>query len=515
MDLLRVPPEMFRFTTGGGDRGGLYLALMGVFAQAVERLETALTLDEIRVRSGPAGLPYEVEDEDLRAALEQLRDWGLIDAVQNHTENYRTATEYERRNVQYFLTKRGEAAHAGVTHAMTVLASTGALQTAVLDAIADRLTGLAELLGERGAPDRRVFTTLTELENHLEALRTNTAQFNSELQRLLRADGADLATFQEVKAATVGYLQEFLTDLDRRVHAIATGVARVEDLGTEHLWHRALHGAELPPGGGRDVEAVWLAHRRTRWEGLRAWFAPGDGLEPRADQLRDVARRAIITLLQALDRITESRRRSTSAIADFRELARWFALAPADADLHRLWFCAFGLGSARHAHLFHADPELVDPSRSWSQAPPVEISALLRGAGRTERYTRTAKVRDVAAVRRERTRRAAAERAELQAAWSVLDTGGPVRLSQFEHLDHDVFERLLDLLGRALGTAADPRGARRGTTSDGRVEILLLPAAEGSTARLRTPRGVFEGPDHVIEIRAVDGAVPTGRAAAG
>ena len=44
-----------------------------------------------------------------------------------------------RRNLQYSLARQGEAAFAGVVHAMSVLASTGALQTAVLDAIPDRL----------------------------------------------------------------------------------------------------------------------------------------------------------------------------------------------------------------------------------------------------------------------------------------------------------------------------------------------------------------------------------------
>nr|WP_261570692.1 hypothetical protein [Frankia gtarii] len=38
------------------------------------------------------------------------------------------------------------AAFAGVRHALAVLASTGALQTAVLDAIADRLDALYALL---------------------------------------------------------------------------------------------------------------------------------------------------------------------------------------------------------------------------------------------------------------------------------------------------------------------------------------------------------------------------------
>ena len=150
----------------------------------------------------------------------------------------------------------------------------------------------------------------------------------------------------------------------------------------------------------------------------------------RVDQLHDIARRAILTLLQALERITESRRRMSSAAADFRELARWFSVVSDTDDLHRLWSTAFGLSAARHAHLAHPDPELVSSSSTWTEAPPVEVSPLLRSAGRVERFSRTARVRDVAKVKAERAERARAERAELQAAWSMLDTGGgSIRLS--------------------------------------------------------------------------------------
>ncbi|MGH3449780.1 MAG: DUF2397 family protein, partial [Haloechinothrix sp.] len=168
----RVPPEMFRFTDG--DRAQLYAAILHGFAEANERLETALGLDDMRARLGSVAWFDALTDEDLTAALAQLRDWGLLDVIQNHAENYRTAAEYERRNLQYSLTKRGEAAFAGVQHALAVLASSGALQTAVLDAIADRLAALHSLLSDPAATNRRVFTTVTELEGHLEALRGNT-----------------------------------------------------------------------------------------------------------------------------------------------------------------------------------------------------------------------------------------------------------------------------------------------------------------------------------------------------
>jgi uncharacterized protein (TIGR02677 family) len=188
-------------------------------------------------------------------------------------------------------------------------------------------------------------------------------------------------------------------------------------------------------------------------------------------------------------------------VADFRELARWFTVVPAQDDLHRLWSTVFGLSSARHAHLAHPDPELISSTSPWAEAPPVEVSPLLRTSGRTERFSRTGKVRDVAAVRAARAEQARAERAELEAAWDMLDTGGAIRLSSFGALDHGVFERLLDLLGRALGTAPGRGGSRRSTTSDGRIEIFLRPPRDGSTATLTTPRGQFRGPDYEVEIR--------------
>jgi uncharacterized protein (TIGR02677 family) len=495
---------MFRFATG--ERADLYGAILGAFGAANERLETALVLDDVRGRLRTAGWLDAISDEDLHGALKALREWGLLDVVQNHAENYRTAEEYERRNLQYSLTRRGEAALAGVQHALEVLTATGALQTAVLEAITDRLDELYILLKEPTSPDRRIFSTLQELEGHLEALLDNTKAFNGELQRLLRAEGADLNVFREVKAATVAYLQEFLVNLEQRSHGVASAIARVEERGVAVLHERALRGAELPPVAGDDAGPVWLERRRARWAGLRAWFLPEDGTRPRVDRLHDVARRAIVSLLQVLDRITESRRRSSSAAQDFRELARWFADAPGDADLHRLWTLAFGLGSARHAHLAHPDPELVPTSRTWAEALPVEVSALLRTSGRTERFTRTGKVRDVASVKAERAHKARQERTELQHAWNTLRTDGPVRLSDFGELDDAAFARLLDLLGRALSARPDASGTRRAGTSDGQVEISLIEVNDGRTARLRTSKGILTGPDHVVSITAAGAA---------
>ncbi|WP_051105547.1 TIGR02677 family protein [Parafrankia discariae] len=504
----RVPPEMFRFATE--QNADLYTAILHVFGDANERLETALGLDDIDGRLASVGFFRDLDPDELGRALAQLGKWQLLDVIQNHSADYSTAAEYERGNLHYSLTRRGEAAFAGVQHALEVLASAGALQTAVLDAITDRLDALYGLLLEPTSADRRVFTTLSELESHLEALRSNTKQFNGELQRLLRAENADLDTFHEVKRATVTYLQEFVTDLDHRSRAIRDAIRRVESLGVATLRRRALLGAELSPMGAQDPVPAWLEHRRLRWEGLRLWFDPGDGARPRADELHTVARRAIVALLATLERIGESRRRSSSAARDFQVLARVFAAAPAEDDLHRLWGAAFGLTPARHAHLRHTDPELIPVGMSWAAAPSVEVSTLLRRGGRAERFSRTGRVRDVAAVRREREERARRERAELEAVWARLRTDGPVRLSALGTLDHEALARLLDLLGQALDGPVDSSGARRATTSDGQVEIVARPTGDGRLAVIRTPRGVLTAPDHIVDIALLGRPVARG-----
>ncbi|GAB2922553.1 TIGR02677 family protein [Nonomuraea sp. NPDC052634] len=501
----QVPPEMFRFTTT--ERADLHTAVLFAFGEADERLETALTADEVRERLRATGCYAPVGEQDLAGTLRQLAGWGLLDVVFDHSGGFATAEEYERRNLQYALTRRGAAAIAGLQHATSVLETGGALQTAVLDAIADRLGELDELLRDPGpGRNRRIFACLLELEGHLDALRADTRRFNAELQRLLRAEGTNLATFHEVKTATVAYLQDFVTDLEQRGDTIAAAVRAIAEQGVETLHARALDGADLPKVPGADHATPWLAARAEQWERLLAWFAPVDGSVPRVRRLHDVARRAIVALLQVLDRITDSRRRSSSAAADFRTLARWFATAPAEDDAHRLWDAAFGLGSARHAHLGHADAELIPPGVPWAEAEPVEVSALLRARGRTERMGRTGRVRDVAELRARRRAQAERERAELEAAWAALATTGPIRLSQLGELDHDAFGRLLDLIGRALAERPDPTGFRRAVTSDGRVEIVLRAPDDTPTGRavavLRTSEGWFRTPDYLIDVRA-------------
>lgn len=507
-----LPPDLFAFS--GAEKSSLYTAVMYAFGEANELLQTSLALEDVHGHLSSVGWPGMVDDAELVPALEKLREWQLIDAGQNHSEHYRTAQEYERRNLQYSLTKRGEAALAGHLAALQALETAGVLQTAVLDAIADALgrlaRGCADLpvgggtapVGQTTSEQRRVYAALQELNGHLDAMRSGIRTFNSDLQRLLRANEVDEEVFGEVKEATIRYLDEYVTRLDDRVGRIRRATEQVRGFGVDSMLVGALAGADLPPHSrAAERDAEWVDRARAHWSGLEAWFAPPDGAAARAEQLSATARRAIVSLLQVVDRMRNARRRPSSAQADFRRLAQLFATASHDDDLHRLWRAAFGLHPARHTHVGHADPDVIPRGTSWAEAEAVPVSALLRESGLVEKFARPTRVRDVSELRRERAERARAERIAAERAVRALGADGPVRISQLSLLGDPVFAALLDLLGRAV--AQPPRaGMLRALSSDGLVEITLRPPPGGDRARIRTATGELDCPDFEITIAA-------------
>jgi uncharacterized protein (TIGR02677 family) len=492
---LRLPRNLFALTVFE-PHGEFHIALLQVFGRAAAALEAGLSRSSIRQRLPEVGWLDEISDADLEARLEQFeRTWGLVESVQDRTGSYSSAADYERNHLTYSLTRKGEAALAGIEAAWEALNAVGALQTSVLDAIADKLDELHRLAAAPSTADTAVHTTVEELERHLKSLADNVSAFNGSLQRLVGPTQVDVEIFTEVKLATIAYLEEFCADLPLRARRIAAAVERVDRDGVEVLHKRALIGANLPPGTSEERREQWLEQRRLRWSGLRSWFSePG----ARVERLDLLAREAIRSLLRALERLDRERRRSASAAGDFVALARWFNGLDSEAEAHRLAHAAFGLGSARHAHLALEDPETVGPNRSWSEVQ-VAVSPLLRTSGRESSVGRTGKVPEMAERRAAARAAARAQAAQLVDAWSLLHTDGTVRLSRFAELPPERFDRLLELLAAAWQAPPDPDGLRRAASADGATLIELRPI--GGRCTLRCERGALTGPD--CEVRMI------------
>jgi uncharacterized protein (TIGR02677 family) len=493
----RLPPDLLRFATT--ERHELYVAVMCVFDDSAV-LSPAMTFDQVRTGLASVGWDEPLEDVQLHQTLDALTKWRLLDVTQNHAARYATPEEFERKNLQWSLTGYGQAAVAGVLHALDALAQSVSLQPAVIDAIADGLAEIGALAQATPVEVPRIATRLAEVEGHLASLVTNVRQFNTQLQRLLREDATSNEVFEEVKRRTVTYLKEYVDGVERPARRVATHVLRLSEIGTSVVFDHALKGANLAPVAGADPSVVWLAERTKRWDALRVWFAPVDEDEPRIASLVVVARHAILQLLRVLERRWEARRRSASIADDFRALAKWFRDAIDDDEAHRLFVVAFGLWSSRHAHLRAEGVDEVASTTSWTDAPPVLVAPALRTTGTLTNRGRVASVRDPAALRARRQREQAEAFSREERTRASLRTTGRVRLSTFSGIDAAAFAELLMLLSEALSASLAGDGTRRATSTDGAVEIVLVAPTDGQRAHLETEHGTLSAPDYEVEI---------------
>lgn len=499
----RVPEGTARlFSHVTADKTALYRAIMAAFASARRQFRLHLRPDEVRAEARWPGEPP--SDEALQGALDQLAEWGNLEA---QVDNSRVATieDFYRRRLLYRLTPGGEAVEAGLAAFVEALGRRGELQSVALDDILARLAAL-ERLGREEPPDAaKIHTELRDLVHVFDSLATNAEAFIAGLGRMIELRHADADEVAAFKSRLIDYLQRFVGDLVTRSGQIAAALGRLAPYEQRLLELAAEREArDAAPGDAeaeREASAARLDAWRERWHGLSRWFIGGRG-GSQAELLRRSALAAIPRLLQAVSLLNERRSGRSDRAADFRRLALWFAEAPGNAAAHRLWRAAFALSPARHLALAASDE--CGPASPWRDAPSIELHPQLRERGRLPTRGAPPKIRDRSAERAELAARVAREAEETEQARRRLATGAATKLSELGRLDRHAFGLFLTLLGEALAGQSRPDETVERTTMDGVLGIRLEPLGPETHAVIETELGRFAGRDHRLTIRRID-----------
>jgi uncharacterized protein (TIGR02677 family) len=455
--------------------------------------------------------------ETVAEALAQLREWGNLRADPD-TSRVTTVEDFHRARYLYQLTHRGEAAERALKVYDEQLGRRGALQAVALADIATQLRALHELAGQAQPDPGRVGLLLRDLDRRATDLAENAQAFMGSMLRTIDLDGTDVEAFRAYKDRLVDYLEHFIKDLVTLGGEIAGLLAALEDAEISRLLALAARrdAEDAAPGGEGEGdredprEAAYragLAAWEERWRGLRQWFISQPGHPSQAKLLRGRARQAIPDLLAAVATLNERRAGRSDRSADFRALALWFAQAPDAQAMHRLWRGAFGLYASRHLMLdgdtlSEREEQPVPASTSWIQAPPLRISPRLRRTGSYERRGHPNRIASREEGRLVLARLAARQTEQTAAARARLATGRPTRLGELGELDRDAFGLFLALLGDALSTRRSGQREVLTTTADGALRVRLTALPNAALVAIRTPAGVFRGPDHLIEIAA-------------
>jgi len=491
---------------------GLYRRVMLAFVTAKRRFVVHLRSEDVLTElaaDGPAD-PRGVTD-----ALAQLVDWGNLRADPD-TSRVTSVEDFHRARFLYQLTHAGEAAERSLALFDEQLGRRGALQAVALEDIATGLRALREFTQEPEPDVVRTGLLLRDLVRRCVDLAENAQAFMGSLQRTIDLCELDTEAFRAYKDRLIEYLERFIKDLTGIGGEIADLLDGLDAEGVERLLALVARrdAEDAAPGAGgagkpddfrEQAFAAELASWRERWLGLQQWFLSSPEHPSQAKLLRVRARKAIPDLLAVVALLNERRAGRSDRTADFRELAVWFAQAPDEAAMHRLWQATFGLHSSRHLTLDADTAEArakhpVSTSISWREAPPLMISPRLRRTGSYERRGKPNRVIDRRAERRLLAERVAAEADQTAAARARLVTEHPILLSDLRHLDQDAFSLFLALLGEALSAAHPDEREIRATTGDGSLEIRLAPVPRGRTVEIGTDAGVFRGPDHVLQI---------------
>jgi uncharacterized protein (TIGR02677 family) len=489
----------------------LYRGVMSAFVAAKRRFVVHLRPEDVHEAVAPA-LPG-VAVEAVADALGQLDGWGNLRADPD-TSRVTLVEDFYRARYLYQLTPKGEAVERALATYDEQLGRRGALQAVALTDIAEQLRALRALADEPEPDPGRVSLLLRDLVNRFTDLAENAQAFMGSLQRTIDLYEADVDTFRVYKDRLVEYLERFIKDLVTVGGEIATLLQALEPAAVARLLSIAAGrdaedaapdadaGAEDPRAAAR---AAGIAAWEERWRGLQQWFVSEGGQPSQAKLLRARARAAIPQLLAVVASLNERRAGRSDRSADFRTLARWFAEAPDERSMHRLWRLAFGVGGSRHLMidgetLAEREDAPIAATTSWADAPPLRISPRLRRTGSYQRRGRPNRIVGRDEQRKLLEQLAARQVAETAAARARLATGGEIRLSQLGDLDPAAFGLFLTLLGDALAARRPGQREVATTTTDGTMRVALTALDDASIAEIRTPAGVLRGPDHLIEI---------------
>ncbi len=488
-----------------------YRAIIHAFHEARAHYVIELRPADVRERISKAGLFAEIEtDEQLDYHLSQLVEWGNLAA--SHDSSAVTRLEdFYRKRLLYHLTAVGEAAHRSVLEVEATVGRSGSLQTTMLQKIRDAVRALAAM-GPL-APAESLVRSLHDLFSAFDTLTEEANRFIGELDRSGASERIDEERFILYKEALVAYISRFVEQLRRLAEEIRVGIDDVERAPIDELVVAASRSADIPPAlGTEDPVAAWTSEQLARWAGVKTWFIgnPAQNVAATVDRLADVAVDAVVGLTRTLTRLNDRRSRPVDRAADFRALARWFHACRDDGAAHQLFHAAFCLASARHFHMAEADPELVGPSTSWWDAPPVDVPVRLRSKGSLGHAGRPAAAPDHSATRQWIAQKRRRERAQVDAAIRHFSGRGAISLRDIAELDAAQFDLLLALLDQALSAPADPSGVKAVRTADGRLNVRLHSPPDDEMVSIATPTGTLRCRNFRIEVEPAIAAVRHG-----
>ncbi|MGL4307012.1 MAG: TIGR02677 family protein [Mycobacteriaceae bacterium] len=480
LQLLLNDERLRLFSFANADKRADYLQVLRTFDLARTNYVVLLHAGQVAdsLSRSPGKSEYPLTAQAVAVLLEQLHQWGVLERSYDGSRAA-TLADYRNRHYVYQFSQGGYRAFRAVEEVLTARLDDVSLSRLVLPEILEDLAELAR--ANQQGDSELVYRKLSRLDTALTEMANRAAQFYLSLGDLVRTTDLTPETFLAHKDTLLAHMREFSSDLARYAPRLSAAISNVEATGIDQLVNLAAAADERLFLEREELLSDW----RGRWIGLSNWFAAPEGGTSETDRLRDGTMSAISAVLSLLRRVTDARRGGVSRDSQLRHLASWFAATPTQESAHALFGLVFGLNRPRHLSMLHPDADVIPYTRSWWEAPAVELSRTLVETGRTPNPGLPTKVqRNEGGLRKLREQQLATQRARQIAAQSLAKNGVSERT-----LNEQETEVLLSLLNVALAARVRTSGRVNSTSSEAGVQLTLTPAAHST--QVSTVRGVL------------------------
>jgi uncharacterized protein (TIGR02677 family) len=479
-----------------------YTALLA----ALEELSTRgpmSSLSEISVQLRAVGYHDQLQETELREALDRLARWGFAEPFRDYAAPVRSYQGIILRQEAWALTRKGRGIVAAVRLAVVDAGRALQLPSRLLDSVEHTIRAMLRHLGD---DDGLLPADLDDVRTRIEELQRVTADFYTALAQIVQSDVTDDAIFGDNRDRVIEALRQFPREYGRALRRVELALAELRAVS-----HRRLVEASVPHAGLVDArdEQHWVDERVRRLSDLEAWFEIGGSVQ----RLISSATGAVYSLLVAIDRRYAARRRGSDLGVDFRTLACSLHRQASDADARRVYAAAFGDWPAWHSITGPVDENVAHGTLTAGGTWRRQVEVTLR---EHERHGppggRPRKVPDTASDRAAALALAASEAERRRRFGALLATDGEVGLEHFAGLAAEPAAILFRAIEAALGQLGAGAAYGQAHAEGASVLVEIRPGVRGRTARVDLAEGRLTGPDLRVRVTCTDATVAAGTA---
>jgi uncharacterized protein (TIGR02677 family) len=344
---------------------------------------------------------------------------------------------------------------------------------------------------------------LDDVRTRIEELQRVTADFYAALAQMVQSDVTDDELFGDNRDRVIEALRQFPREYGRALRRVEVALDELQLAG-----HRQVIETAVPHAGLIDAseQQYWVEERLRRLSDLEAWFEAGGTVR----RLIESATGAVHTLLVAIDRRYNARRRGSDLGADFRALAYSLYSQRTAPDARRVYAAAFGDWPAWHAVVGPGEEDVAHGTLALAGTSRRQIEVTLREHERHGPSSgRPRRVPDTTEAREKALQDAGAEAERRRHFARLLITDGEVDLSHLATLSPDAALVLLRSIEVACAQYDRTVGYGEAQADGAGVVVRVRPGVSGRRVTVSLREGELTGPDLRVVVVAAEYANPS------